>query len=102
MRREPTEHRGMRDVALRNLGRAAFILALCAIAPSTSGRADDLVRQGLQAKLDYCTTCHGPSGQGYRGYFAIPRLAGQRAGIGPGAVEDLAASASDRAEPAAV
>jgi cytochrome c553 len=78
MRREPTEHRGMRDVALRNLGRAAFILALCAIAPSTSGRADDLARQGLQAKLDYCTTCHGPSGQGYRGYFAIPRLAGQQ------------------------
>jgi cytochrome c553 len=28
--------------------------------------------------LEYCKTCHGLSGQGYRGYFAMPRLAGQQ------------------------
>jgi cytochrome c553 len=31
----------------------------------------------LQAKLEYCETCHGISGQGYRGSIPIPRLAGQ-------------------------
>jgi cytochrome c553 len=31
----------------------------------------------LQAKIGYCTDCHGSSGQGYRGFFTMPRLAGQ-------------------------
>jgi cytochrome c553 len=39
----------------------------------TAGRADD-----VQAKLSYCKDCHGPSAQGYRGFFPIPRLAGQQ------------------------
>ncbi len=34
-------------------------------------------RQNLRAKAAYCTDCHGHSGQGYRGYYAIPRIAGQ-------------------------
>jgi cytochrome c553 len=34
--------------------------------------------QDLQAKLAYCKTCHGPSGQGYHGAYPIPRLAGQQ------------------------
>jgi len=33
---------------------------------------------GMEAKLEYCKTCHGLSAQGYRGYFAMPRLAGQQ------------------------
>jgi cytochrome c553 len=33
---------------------------------------------GVQAKLEYCKTCHGLSGEGYRGYFPMPRLAGQQ------------------------
>jgi len=32
----------------------------------------------LQAKLEYCKTCHGLSGQGYLGYYPMPRLAGQQ------------------------
>ena len=32
----------------------------------------------LQAKLEYCKTCHGLSGEGYHGYFSMPRLAGQQ------------------------
>ena len=32
---------------------------------------------GLGGKLGYCTDCHGPSGRGYRGFFVMPRLAGQ-------------------------
>lgn len=45
-----------------------------------AGRADDRVRAvqgGFEAKLQYCETCHGLSAQGYRGYFPMPRLAGQ-------------------------
>jgi cytochrome c553 len=34
--------------------------------------------QELQAKLAYCKTCHGLSGQGYRGANPMPRLAGQQ------------------------
>jgi cytochrome c553 len=32
----------------------------------------------LEAKLEYCKTCHGLSGQGYLGNFPMPRLAGQQ------------------------
>jgi cytochrome c553 len=42
-------------------------------APSSSFSQKD-----LQAKLEYCKTCHGVSGQGYHGAFPIPRLAGQQ------------------------
>ncbi len=51
----------------------ALHTALLAIALSAAARADD-----IQAKIEYCKNCHGPSGQGYRGYYPIPRLAGQQ------------------------
>jgi len=35
-------------------------------------------KKALDAKVHYCTTCHGVSGQGFRGYYPIPRLAGQQ------------------------
>jgi len=31
----------------------------------------------LDAKIHFCSMCHGQSGQGYRGYYTIPQLAGQ-------------------------
>ncbi len=34
---------------------------------------------GVQAKIKYCQDCHGLSGQGYRGFLPIPRIAGQPA-----------------------
>lgn len=33
---------------------------------------------GVEAKIEYCQTCHGLSAQGYRGWFPMPRLAGQQ------------------------
>lgn len=43
----------------------------------TDGKTD--VSQGeLKAKTDYCKTCHGLSGQGFRGSYPMPRLAGQQ------------------------
>jgi cytochrome c553 len=32
----------------------------------------------FEAKVAYCKTCHGVSGQGFRGSFPMPRLAGQQ------------------------
>ena len=32
---------------------------------------------GIAGKVEYCTDCHGPSGQGYQGYLTMPRLARQ-------------------------
>jgi cytochrome c553 len=58
------------------------LLALSAIAlsvPNARGAERSSRRHGdVQAKLAYCEDCHGPSGQGFHGYFPIPRLAGQQ------------------------
>jgi cytochrome c553 len=61
--------------------RLTLSAAMLAVAFCTAGRAEDRgvpARQGLEAKLEYCKTCHGLSGQGYLGYFPMPRLAGQQ------------------------
>ena len=42
---------------------------------SAAARAED---GGTVAKAEYCQECHGDSGQGYRGFFTMPRLAGQQ------------------------
>ncbi len=31
----------------------------------------------LEAKIHFCSECHGRTGQGFHGYYAIPQLAGQ-------------------------
>jgi cytochrome c553 len=61
----------------------ALQTTVLAIVFSVAGRADDrgtaaFSKHGLQAKLEYCKSCHGLSGEGYRGYFPMPRLAGQQ------------------------
>jgi len=63
--------------------RLALPTAILAIVFSTSGRAEDtgttnFSKQALQAKIEYCKTCHGVSGQGFHGSTPIPRLAGQQ------------------------
>jgi cytochrome c553 len=55
--------------------------ALLAMVFSASADAQERMapaRGGFEAKLEYCKTCHGLSGQGYLGYFPMPRLAGQQ------------------------
>jgi cytochrome c553 len=55
--------------------------AIMAVAFSVGVYAQERVAHaasGLEAKLEYCKTCHGLSGQGYLGYFPMPRLAGQQ------------------------
>lgn len=58
---------------------------LCAAALSlvvaASAHAEDkgtVSAADLKAKIDYCKTCHGVTGQGYRGSAPMPRLAGQQ------------------------
>src|ERR1700693_358624 len=61
--------------------RLALQTVILAVAVVGAARADDqhAVSNGsVQPKLSYCKDCHGPSAQGYRGYFPIPRLAGQQ------------------------
>jgi cytochrome c553 len=63
--------------------RLALPTAILAIVFSATGRAEDkgtadLSKQTLQAKIEYCKTCHGVSGQGFHGATPIPRLAGQQ------------------------
>jgi cytochrome c553 len=57
---------------------AAFSIVICT-AHAEDKAAPSAVSAGeLKAKTDYCKTCHGINGQGFRGTFPMPRLAGQQ------------------------
>jgi cytochrome c553 len=78
----PIKRRGRRLMKVVGL-QLALQAAILAIVFSAIGRADSTERSasskgGIEAKLQYCQDCHGPSGQGYRGFYPIPRLAGQQ------------------------
>jgi cytochrome c553 len=58
----------------------AFAIVVCSAA---AARAEEkagaaVPKQEFEAKVAYCKTCHGVSGQGFRGAFPMPRLAGQQ------------------------
>jgi cytochrome c553 len=65
-------------VHLRLMLRTAVLAVAVATAAYAPTRSAAAAQGGLEAKLEYCKTCHGLSGQGYMGYFPIPRLAGQQ------------------------
>jgi cytochrome c553 len=54
------------------------LTALCLSAGAAEKAAAAVETPGLKAKTDYCKTCHGLDGQGFRGSFPMPRLAGQQ------------------------
>ena len=57
---------------------AAFVGAV-PVAAIAQGVAKSAVPPlDFQAKVQYCKTCHGLSGQGFHGVIPIPRLAGQQ------------------------
>ncbi len=58
---------------MKQISKSVLPAVVIAFVIASPARADD-----LQAKVQYCQTCHGLSGQGYRGYFDMPRLAGQQ------------------------
>ncbi|MGD0846801.1 c-type cytochrome [Bradyrhizobium sp.] len=57
---------------------AAFVIGVSAAARAEDKGKSDVSPAELKAKTDYCKTCHGVSGQGFRGSFPMPRLAGQQ------------------------
>ena len=68
-------------IAKRICLQVTWLTAVLAVAFSVSSHAQErmaTVKGGLEAKLEYCKTCHGLQGQGYLGYFPMPRLAGQQ------------------------
>ena len=56
----------------------ATTVSAAALAQDKSKGKVDFSQEELKAKTDYCKTCHGLSGQGFRGSFPMPRLAGQQ------------------------
>jgi cytochrome c553 len=57
--------------------RSVLMGAILGITFAMAGRAEaqeapPVSKQALQAKIDYCKTCHGVSGQGFRGAFPMP------------------------------
>ena len=61
----------------RRAPRCALIL-LFAIFWTVVLISDRAEANDIEAKLSYCQDCHGQQGQGYRGFYPIPRLAGQQ------------------------
>ena len=60
---------------------AAFSMVLPVISAPAHAQgktAPEVSAQVLKAKTDYCKTCHGIEGQGFRGAAPMPRLAGQQ------------------------
>lgn len=63
------------DLRLTLLGLALTVV--CGVAAGARERVVPATGS-LEAKRLYCKTCHGLQAQGYRGYFPMPRLAGQQ------------------------
>ena len=64
--------------SLRAVLQAAMLAVIFSAGAHAQDRGAPAREGGLEAKLEYCKTCHGLSGQGYLGYFPMPRLAGQQ------------------------
>ena len=75
------ERRGRRaakSAALQLTLQTAIVATLFVAAARAEDTKAEVPKQELHAKLAYCQVCHGPQGQGFRGYYPIPRLAGQQ------------------------
>src|SRR5471032_474920 len=57
---------------------AAFAIVVSADVHAEDKGGAAVPKQEFEAKVAYCKTCHGVSGQGFRGAFPMPRLAGQQ------------------------
>jgi cytochrome c553 len=57
---------------------AASHFATASHAEDKAAAAQTVAPKDVQAKLAYCEVCHGVAAQGFRGYYPIPRLAGQQ------------------------
>jgi cytochrome c553 len=70
--------RAMKVISLRLVLQTTVFAVVVAAADSSDGAGTAASsRRDVQGKIEYCMDCHGPSGQGYRGFLTMPRLAGQ-------------------------
>jgi cytochrome c553 len=74
---------GRRRWPTKAAAQLALQTTILAVVFTTTGLAEHastgaVSKHDLQAKMDYCETCHGVSGRGFHGYYPIPRLAGQQ------------------------
>ena len=69
-------HAAIRSAVVWSIALAGLTLATDSWAEEA--RKGTVSDKGVQAKLQYCKVCHGVSAQGFRGYYPIPRLAGQQ------------------------
>jgi cytochrome c553 len=68
----------MKISSLSALQAAILITVFAAAGHAEEAGPAAFTKQDLEAKLTYCKTCHGLSGEGYHGTVPIPRLAGQQ------------------------
>src|SRR3984893_14178334 len=69
----------MKVIGLRLALQTAILTVVFSAAAQAEGKGAPAVpKRELEAKIAYCKTCHGLSGQGFRGAFPMPRLAGQQ------------------------
>ena len=74
-----TFDRAQRPLHFRRLRTAALSVSLLLMpVGGLMGAALAKADHSVAAKFAYCQDCHGPSGQGFRGYYPIPRLGGQQ------------------------
>jgi cytochrome c553 len=71
----------MKTITMQPALQTALLLILAFVFSAASQAQDtvDFSKRSLEAKIEYCKACHGLSGQGYRGFFPMPRIAGQQA-----------------------
>jgi cytochrome c553 len=71
----------MKVISLRLVLQTSVFAVVVAAADSSDGAGTAASsRRDIQGKIEYCMDCHGQSGQGYRGFLTMPRLAGQTTG----------------------
>lgn len=68
---------------ITDLRMASYAASLTILFSAGSGGAEEskpsaVFQKEFKNKAAYCQTCHGVSGQGFRGSFPMPRLAGQQ------------------------
>jgi cytochrome c553 len=69
----------MKVIGLRLVLQSAILTVVFSAATHGEDKgATAIPKRELEAKIAYCKTCHGVSGQGFRGAFPMPRLAGQQ------------------------
>lgn len=69
----------MKTVGVKSALLAGLLALGCAAVDrgNAATPADTVSQRDVAAKLAYCEVCHGVDAQGFRGYYPIPRLAGQ-------------------------